>query len=139
MGEREFHLRLSAQYTEPDNAVRDLGVEVLAESGWEKLELDTQTAGFLLFVYTIFTCQHLYMRTNCAERGLLLDSSAGTIDLVASEDWMIRSLEVGFRARLASGLPDPGDVPDIVARMENCPVSRNLAEIPDVRVDLQLD
>jgi len=139
MANHEFRMRLSARYADSENAIADLEVEVLTESGWEVLELDTRSAGFLLFVYTIFTCQHMYMRTNCAERGLVLESSTGMIELIADDGWKIEKLHVAFRAVLQSGAPGPDDIAFIAGRMEQCPVSRNLARIPDVSVELQLD
>ncbi len=139
MDNHDFRMRLFARYRDSDNAIADLRVEVLTDSGWELLDLDTRTAGFLLFVYTIFTCQHMYLRTNCAERGLVLESATGTIELLADADWYIRKLHVDFSVVLASGVPGPGDADAIAGRMRQCPVSRNLAGIPDVRVALQLD
>jgi hypothetical protein len=139
MDNHEFRMRLFARYNGSDNAIADLRVEVLADSGWEVLDLDTRTAGFLLFVYTLLACQHMNLRTNCAERGLVLESSTGLIELLADADWHIRKLHVGFDAVLASGAPGPGDAAEIAGRMQECPVSRNLAGIPDVSVELQLD
>ena len=139
MADHEFRMRLSARYADSENAIADLEVEVLTESGWEVLDLNTRTAGFLLFVYTIFTCQHMYLRTNCAERGLVLESSSGTIELIADDNWNIGKLHVAFRALLQSGTPGPDDTAYIAGRMEQCPVSRNLVRIPDASVELQLD
>jgi len=139
MANHEFRMRLSARYADSENAIADLEVEVLTESGWEVLDLNTRSAGFLLFVYTIFTCQHMYLRTNCAERGLVLESSTGTIELIADDNWNIGTLHVAFRVLLQSGTPGPDDTTYIAGRMEQCPVSRNLVRIPDASVELQLD
>lgn len=139
MGNHEFRMRLFARYADSDNAIADLNVEVLTGSGWEVLDLNARTAGFLLFVYTVFTCQHMYMRTNCAERGLVLESSTGMIELIADDDWKVRKLHVAFKAVLQSGAPGPDDTAYIAGRMEQCPVSRNLVRIPDASVELQLD
>jgi hypothetical protein len=139
MAEREFHLRLSCNYQDPDNSIAELDVELLTEEGWETLDLNTRTAGFLLFVYTIFTCQHTYMRTNCAERGLVLDAARATLDLVAGEDWIIHKLHSAFDGRLKAGRAADTDVAFIVDRMTHCPVAGNLIDIPDKRITLQLD
>ena len=40
-------------------------------------DLNSGSAGFLIFVYAVLNCQHMYMRLNCAERGLLLDTAEG--------------------------------------------------------------
>ena len=139
MNERSFRLRLACRYEDPDNSVADLAVEVLTDDRWEALELGVRTPGFLLFVYTILTCQHRYLRTNCAEKGLQLESANGSIDLLASEDWFIRKMHIRFDVRLKSGTPTPEDVNYIVARMEQCPVSKNLKAIPDSRTEIFLD
>lgn len=138
MAEREFHLRLSCTYRDPDNSIAGLDVEVLTEEGWQTLDLNVRTAGFLLFVYTILTCQHTYMRTNCAERGLVLDSTHATLDLVTGEDWIIHRLHTGFTGRLKSGRAADSDVAFIADRMAHCPVAGNLTEIADRRITLQL-
>jgi hypothetical protein len=139
MNERSFRLRLSCRYEDPDNSVADLNVELLADGEWETLDLGVDTPGFLLFVYTILTCQHRYLRTNCAEKGFRLESASGSIDLLASEDWSVRKLHIRFDARLISGTPSREDVEYIVARMEQCPVSKNLKEIPDSRTEVFLN
>src|SRR5512143_3541906 len=131
MNERSFRLRLSCRYEDPDNSVVDLKVEILADRQWEALDLDAYTPGFLLFVYTIFTCQHRYLRINCAEKGFRLESATGSIDLLASEDWVVQKLHVRFDVHLISGVPMREDVEYIVERMRQCPVSKNLKEIPD--------
>ena len=138
MTERSFHMRLFCRYAEAENAVTDLKVDVLTDGQWENLDLHPETAGFLVFVYAIFSCQHLYLRTNCAERGLLLDSAEGAIELVASEDWEVQKLHVNFDISLKSGHPSGDDVSYIIERMKQCPVSRNLKAIPDSETVLRL-
>jgi hypothetical protein len=139
MNERDFRLRLSCRYEDPDNSIADLKVEVLADGQWEALDLTAYTPGFLLFVYTILTCQHRYLRTNCAEKGFALASANGSIDLLAGEDWCVRKLHIRFDVRLKSGSPTREDLDHIVGRMEQCPVSKNLKEIPDSRTEIILD
>jgi hypothetical protein len=139
MNERSFRLRLACRYEEPDNSIVDLAVEVLADGEWETLNLDMYTPGFLLFVYTILTCQHRYLRTNCAERGFRMESAHGSIDLLAGEDWFVRNLHIRFDVRLKTGAPTREDVDYIVASMEQCPVSKNLREVPDSRTEIFLD
>ena len=138
MNERSFRLRQSCRYEDPDNSVADLAVEVLADGRWEPLDLNLHTPGFLLFVYTIFSCQHRYLRTNCAEKGLRLDTTDGSVDLTAGEDWCIRKMHIRFDLSLKSGAPSREDLDYIVARMEQCPVSKNLREIPDGRTEIFL-
>ena len=140
MSERIFEMRLSCGYSRPDNTVGDLRVETLAEGEWKPLDLNEGTPGFLIFTYAVFTCQHLYMRTNCAERSLMLSSAEGTIRLVADEAWRIQQLQVAFDAVLESGDPSKEDIIYISGRMGECPVSKNLLppETDDVVVELRL-
>ena len=80
MSQHDFHLRLSCHYKDPDNTIDVLDVEVLTGDGWQALDLNPLSPGFLLFVYTMFHCQHTYMRLNCAERNLMINSSGRSID-----------------------------------------------------------
>jgi len=136
MSERSFRLRQSCRYEEPDNSVADLAVEVLADGKWESLDVNLHTPGFLLFVYTILSCQHRYLRTNCVEKGLRLASTHGSIDLVAGEDWSVRKMHIRFDLDLGSGAPTREDLDYIIGRMEQCPVSKNLKAIPDRRTEI---
>ena len=104
---------------------------------WQDFELDFGQPGFLIFVYAILNCQHLYMRTNAAERGLVLDSSLATIDVLADEEWRLRRLHIGFEAKLRSGSPSREDIDHIINRMQRCPVSTNLRDVKDMRTVLE--
>jgi hypothetical protein len=139
MNERSFRLRQFCRYEDPDNSIADLEVEVLADGRWEPIDLNMHTPGFLLFVYTILTCQHRYLRANCAEKGLRLESADGSIDLLADEDWCVRKMHIRFDACLKSGSPTREDVDYIVARMKQCPVSKNLKPVPDALTEIFLD
>ena len=133
MNERRFQLRMSCRYEDPDNSIVDLEAEVLVKRRWEALDPGLRTPGFLLFAYTILTCQHTYFRTNCTERGFRLAEANGSIDLLTGEDWILRKLHVRFDALLKSGAPTRQDVDYIAGRMRQCPVSKNLVEVPDIR------
>ena len=139
MSQHKFHLRLSCRYREPENTIDTLDVEVLTGDGWQPLDLNPLSPGFLLFVYTVFHCQHTYMRINCAERRLMLASAEGTIDVVASEEWVVERLHIDFSGRLKSGSPEEGDIDAIVDRMRHCPVSMNLKPVTDSHTGLSLD
>jgi hypothetical protein len=126
MNERHFEMRLHSSYQEPDNTIASLRVEILAEEEWRAFDLNSGSAGFLIFVYAILNCQHLYLRLNCAERGLLLESVEGYIHVTTTEDWLLSGLQVEYTGRLRAGTATEEAVDDIVERMEQCPVSRNL-------------
>ncbi|MGD8620127.1 MAG: hypothetical protein PVH54_13195 [Gammaproteobacteria bacterium] len=126
MNERHFQLRLHGRYQEPENSVASLRVEIFAQDEWQLFDLNSGSAGFLIFVYAVLNCQHLYLRLNCAERGLLLDTTEGYIHITTTEDWVICDLRVEFTGNLRSGSPTQDDLDYVVDRMEHCPVSRNL-------------
>lgn len=131
-------MRMQCTYEGETNAVASLVVEQRAGDGWRPLELGPVTPGFEIFVYAIFACQHLYFRVNCAERGLLLDSAAGEVDVGADADWNLEILHVAFDGRLRGGRASAADIDYITGRMQQCPVSRNLREVPDSRTDVTL-
>jgi len=138
MSERHFQMRLSCRYQDPDNTVADLQVEHLDKDEWKPLDLHPGAPGFQIFVYAIFTCQHLYMRTNCAERGIALESAEGRIHVAAGHDWTMDRLHVAFDARVRSGEPSEADLDHIVSRMRQCPASINLREVADAETVLRL-
>ena len=138
MSQHKFHLRLSCRYKDPDNTIDTLAVEVLTGDGWQPLDLNPQSPGFLLFVYTLFHCQHTFMRVNCAERRLMLESAEGGIDVVASEEWVLEQLHIDFSGKLKSGSPTGGDIDYITDRMRHCPVSMNIKTVADSRTVLRL-
>lgn len=137
MSTHTFQMRLGCRYEQPDNTVADLLVQNLEDGEWRVFDLNFRQPGFLIFVYAILNCQHLYLRTNAAERGLLLESAAGTIDVLADDDWNLQRLHVYFEVGLKAGAPLPEDKDYIVERMQHCPVSINLKAVPDgqIRVD----
>ena len=126
MSERVFDMRLTCRYSGSENDVAALQVELLEDDVWKAFNVDNETAGFLIFVYSVFTCQHMHLRLGCAEHNLLLETTTGSIHLVTSEDWEIEKIHVGFQCQSGSGTPTPGHISDITRRMMNCPVSRNL-------------
>lgn len=130
MSSREFHLRLKSTYDGSDNAIRDMQVQVLSDREWVDLDLNTKTAGFLIFVYSIFTCQHLYLRSNAKERNLVMRSAKGAIHVGAANDWKIQELRINFDVDLATGKPAQSDIEYVIDRMKHCPASINLADVP---------
>jgi hypothetical protein len=131
MSEREFSMRLKSTYEGDANTVSRLEVEHKVDGEWKPLDLGIESPGFDIFVYSIFTCQHMYFRANCAERGLLLDCAEGSIFIGAGNDWELATLQVNFSGQLGSGQASQDDIDFIVSRMKQCPVSRNIREIPD--------
>jgi hypothetical protein len=105
MNNRYFNLRLRCIYKGNKNLVDDLVVEVLKEKNWEALDLSIRSPGFLLFINALFSCQHLYMRTNSAERNLIPTETLGELYLEANKSWKIKDVVISFNAKLKSGVP----------------------------------
>ena len=137
MTDHSFRLRLSCRYEKAENTVAALGVQNWLDDEWQDFNLDFGQPGFLIFVYAILNCQHLYMRTNAAEQGLLLDSALASIDVLADEEWRLQKLHVQFEVKLRSGSPAREDIDYIIDRMQHCPVSTNLKDVPDTRTVLK--
>ena len=137
MSERIFKMRISCDYKEPDNTVDSQRVELFKEGEWTDFDLDTGTAGFLIFVYAVLACQQMHLRLGCKDRGLKLASAAGDIEIATTEDWHISRLHVNFAASLKTGEPDTGDEEAIITRMKNCPVSKNLTFSPQAETTLE--
>ncbi|MCW8831115.1 MAG: hypothetical protein OQK32_06280 [Gammaproteobacteria bacterium] len=139
MTDKNFHLRLNCNYKTGKNEVADLCVEIWIENEWKKLHLSTKSPGFLLLVYGLFSCQHLYMRTNFAERNILLESARGELQLSAGEFWNIKKVDITFNAKIKSGSPDKADIDYIIERMGHCPVSMNIPADIDKKVTVNFE
>ena len=137
MTDHSFRMRLSCRYGHDDNSVAELDVHNWVDGAWQDFSLGFGQPGFLIFVYAILNCQHLYMRKNAAERRLVLDSAVAYIDVLANDQWRLQRLHVQFEAKLRSGSPPRQDVDYIVDRMQHCPVSENLRDVPDTRTLLE--
>lgn len=139
MNERVFNMRLACRYTGSENDMVDLEVELLEDGTWKVFNLDTETAGFLVLVYSVFTCQHMHLRLGCAEHNLLLEAATGSIHLVANEDWYLAQIHVDFNCQPRSGSPTSEHISSITRRMMNCPVSRNLKSDVDCKTSFRFE
>lgn len=128
MIDRIFNLRLNCTYEGTENKIEKLSIEVLNDNKWGTLSLSIRSPGFLLFISGLFSCQHLYMRTNSAERNLILASTTGDLEVVTDENWCIKNAAITFNAKLQSGSPTEDDINYITGRMKHCPVSTNLPD-----------
>ena len=117
----------------------DLQVEHYANAEWSTFELNYNSPGFLIFVYSLFTCQHAYMRLNCAEQGITLSSAKGHIQVCTDEEWNITEMSLEFIARTRQGQATTEEINHIIQRMEQCPASRNikLPEKLSIKLELQ--
>ena len=137
MSKHIFNLRMAADYGPAENEITSLEVQVLNDNEWEILDLNTMTPGFLIYVYSMFTCQHMFLRTNATERNLALKSSRATLLVEASEDWLLEKVYVKFSTKLAAGEASDDDTDYIISRMKQCPVSRNLPQGIDIDTNLE--
>jgi hypothetical protein len=132
-------MRLKSTYEGNTNAVACLEVEHKVNGQWQPLDLGLASPGFDIFVYAVFTCQHMYFRVNCAERGLVLNSADGSIIVGADRDWKMETLQVHFSGQLGGGQASLDDIDYIVSRMKQCPVSRNIQEISGAKSTVALN
>ena len=138
MSERNFNMRLKSTYEGDTNTIASLEVEHRVKGEWLPLDLGIASPGFDIFVYAIFACQHRFFRVNCAERKLVLNSAEGSIVIGAGKSWNMEILKVHFSGQLGSGQVSPGDIDYIVSRMQQCPVSLNIREVPDTESTITL-
>ncbi|MEN8213104.1 MAG: hypothetical protein ABFR19_01970 [Pseudomonadota bacterium] len=136
MNKHYFQLRLASSYETSDNRLHHLQVEHVVDDEWQPLALSERSPGFLVYAYSIFTCQHLFMRNNCAERGIELASASGELLLVADEEWRLEQLHISFDAKISKGAATEDDRDYIISRMGQCPVSKNLPPIADTETRL---
>ena len=137
MSKHIFNLRMAVDYGPTENEIASLQVDVLNENEWETLELNTTTPGFLIFVYSIFTCQHMFLRTNATERKLAFKSSRAELLVETSEDWLLEKVYVKFIVKLSAGEANDDDTDYLVSRMQHCPVSKNLPQGIDIDTSVE--
>ena len=131
MHDLTFQMQLSCTYNADSNNVSKLEVENLVDGEWKALELTTTSPGFDIFIYSLFTCQHMYFRLNAAESKLVLKSSKGKITIGTDKQRVIQKVHVEFEGVLASGNVTESNVAYIKERMRACPVSINLRDIEE--------
>ena len=128
MTDRIFNMRLSCSYTGDENDIKQQETEQLLDGMWQTFDLEMQSAGFLIFVYAIFSCQHRMYRVKSAKQALLLDSARGSIQVTTDSDWKIKTLQVEFEGKVLTGKARQEDIDVITRAMKNCPVSVNIRE-----------
>lgn len=133
MNDRHFRIQLYCTYKDSNNDIDELNIEMLQDEEWQTLNLNIRSPGFILFINGLLSCQHLYMRANCAERNLVIESTKGNMSLIAGEYWEIKDTNIDFHVKLKSGMPTQDDLDYILGRMKHCPVSTNLPE--DIRIN----
>lgn len=131
MSERNFNMRMKTIYEGNTNTIENIVVDHKVDNDWQPLDLGLTSPGFDIFVYAVFTCQHMYFRVNCAERNLELRSAEGSIVIGTDHDWNMDTLQVHFSGELRRGQATPDDIDYIVSRMRQCPVSINLHKVTD--------
>ena len=139
MSDLTFQMLLQCHYTGDENDIDQLHIEHLVENDWQELELNINSPGFDIFIYSVLTCQNTHFKNNAAEYGLLLDSCEGLITVIADEHRSISTMNIEFKGKLKSGNATQDAVDSIVARMRLCPVSINLKDIPNNNVSASFE
>lgn len=134
---RKFQFRLTARYESTENSVTSLLFEHQVKNEWQQYDPANYAAGFLVFLYALLNCQHLYFRVNAAERGLQLKSAQGLLKVEANNDWEMQKMHIHMEGLLVTGAPGADDEAYIIERMSHCPVSVNLKAVPDTRTTIQ--
>lgn len=140
METRTFCFRLQS---EPDGAAdpaANLQLEFLNDhQQWEPQQLQLTTPGFRLSLISLLLCQHHYLVANAREVALSLERVTAEFTVTMSIDWIIRSVEGDFLARLALGAEATTEtLCHIEERMRLCPVSRNLPDAVDKHITFSL-
>ena len=137
MADHVFELRAAFRYSGEDNKIDRLQAEVLTGDGWRELQIGNDSPGFLIFVYAFLICQHTYFRANSGESGLLLERAGLDLFMRCDGDWKIDQVKVRIKAALRAGNADSASIDYIKQRMRLCPVSVNLKEPQDYRIELE--
>lgn len=134
---RKFQFRINAKYESSENTVTSLVFEHQVKNEWQQYDATNYNAGFLVLLYAILNCQHMYFRVNAAERGLQLKSAQGKLEVEANNDWEMQKLHIHMEGQLVTGTANADDEAYIIERMTHCPVSVNLKPAPDMRTTIQ--
>ena len=137
MSGHSFELRAAFRYSGDDNHLDQIDAEVSTDQGWEPLQIDNSSPGFLLFVYSFLICQHTYFHANATEHRLLLERASLDLSLTADEEWRIQKISVAIDSRLRGGAAAPEIIDHVKQRMRLCPVSVNLVEPADYGINLE--
>ena len=136
MAQHRFQLRATFAYSGDDTQIDHISARVLTGDGWVALDLSLATPGFLTFVYSFLVCQHTYFHANSTESDLQLERAELELLLVAGDDWRIKSVDLRIEARLRGGEASAEKRDYIESRMRQCPVSINLKEPEDYRIEI---
>ena len=122
---RIFRLRLKADYGQENDifAVQKYSDE---ENRWLALAINEKTPGLLVFLYSILTCQHLFLRNPAQKAGLRLRHTSGELQARFNrETFRFESIQTNFSVT-SEVEPTCQLVEEITQAMRHCPVSRNL-------------
>ena len=125
MNQRVTRMRLHSRYAGPENAIKELSAEQFLGGAWEPFELTIRSPGFDVYTYSALTCQHTYFRSNCAEKGLLLNTATAEIAITLADNWKMLGTRVEISAKLKSGTETQEINDYVLGRMRHCPVSIN--------------
>lgn len=126
MTDRRFKFHVQGEYATREHTIAKLTYEHLTGDGWRRYDPENYTAGFLVFLYALFNCQHMYFRMKTAERNIQISKVSGTLDAETKENWELTRLDIHIDGQLVSGKPTEDDLAYIVDCMEHCPASVNL-------------
>ncbi len=130
-----FQLRMQVEYGDDETfSVQKFD----AENGrWQALAIHEKTPGLLIFLYSVLTCQHLFLRNPAKQAGL--EPVRTEAELLARFDksrFRFESIHTRFLVHCRVE-PACQQAQAIAGKMENCPVSNNLHPAIDKQLSLE--
>lgn len=130
MAIRRFHFRLNSKPGAPSAEAQPAAIDLLdADGRWQPQRIDAATPGFRLYLIALLLCLHTATVMQSAELGLVLQEVQGELQAQVHDDWSLEAVEADLRLQFAGAIDEAGmttALEQIRARMEQCPVSRNL-------------
>lgn len=130
MAVRQFRFRLNSKPGAPAAEAQPAAIDLLDGDGrWQPQRIDAATPGFRLYLIALLLCLHTAIVMQSAELGLALQEVQGELQAQVLDDWSLEAVEADLRLQFTGAIAEMGlatALEQIRARMEQCPVSRNL-------------
>ena len=127
---RQFRFRLNSKPGAPAAEAQPAAIDLLDADGcWQPQRIDAATPGFRLYLIALLLCLHTAIVMQSADLGLALQEVQGELQAQVLDDWSLEAVEADLRLRFAGSIAEGGlatALEQIRARMDQCPVSRNL-------------
>lgn len=130
-----FQLRLRVEYGD-ETDIFVVEKHLPEENRWHVIGINEKTPGLLVFLYSILTCQHLFLRNPAQKAGLGLLHTTGELRArFNKKTFRFETIQTSFQVKSRTE-PSCQLADEIARRMENCPVSNNLDPAIDKTLSL---